>query len=36
MRKSKFTDEQMPDREDELRKLAVGDIFHANSPNGRV
>ncbi|WP_428671162.1 hypothetical protein [Reyranella sp.] len=24
----------MPDREDELRKLAVGDIFHANSPNG--
>jgi hypothetical protein len=24
----------MPDRESELRKLAVGDIFHANSPDG--
>lgn len=34
MRQSKFTNEQMPDRKDELRKLAVGDIFHANSSNG--
>jgi hypothetical protein len=24
----------MPDRESALRKLAVGDIFHANSSNG--